>query len=67
MNTDQVKYQESSIGFENIPYLQSIEKRCNSVLHLSRCSHIAIVFYQLPCNIFLIEKSQILLFLVILL
>ena len=25
----QVKYQESSIGFENLAYLQSIEQRCN--------------------------------------
>ena len=25
----QVKYQESSIGFENLAYLQSIENKCN--------------------------------------
>ena len=25
-----VKYQESSIGFENLAYLQSIENKCNS-------------------------------------
>ena len=25
----QVKYQKSSIGFENLAHLQSIEKRCN--------------------------------------
>ena len=27
-----VKYEESSVGFENLAYLQSIENKCNSVL-----------------------------------
>ena len=26
---DREKYQESSIGFENLAYLQSIENKCN--------------------------------------
>ena len=28
----QVKYQESSTGFENLAYLQSIEKKCKNVI-----------------------------------
>ena len=30
-----VTYQESSIGFENLAYLQSIENKCNSLIVLS--------------------------------
>ena len=29
-----VKYQESSIGFENLAYLQSIENKCNCFPHI---------------------------------
>ena len=28
----QAKYQESTVGFENLAYLQSIEKRCNFLI-----------------------------------
>ena len=32
MRNFRVKYEESSIGFKNLAYLQSIENKCNSVL-----------------------------------
>ena len=35
INYYQVKYQESSIGFENIAYLQSIENKCKMMYNMS--------------------------------
>ena len=37
------KYQESSIGFENLAHLQSIEKRCNGKMRLGTITH----FYRI--------------------
>ena len=61
-----VKYQESSIGFENLAYLQSIEGKCKqdiiswckSINHLSSHSYNPYVSTLNACIQFQIHRSR---------
>ena len=46
MRDDRVKYQESSIGFENLAHLQSIENKCNWLLQI-KCQNSSYAFFYL--------------------